>query len=211
MQLTGDGEAVVFHDFTLERLTGASGRLDAARTSDLTATVLRSGPDRITTLPDFLAMIGGRTPLICEIKSRFDGDPRLAERVARCAATYAGPMCIESFDPRIMAHLRRNRTVLNIAHVPLGMVAQASYDDPRDEWAHLDPGEKHALAQFLHFADTRPDFLSFGVRDLPHAVPTLCRMGLDMPVTSWTVRTPQQRRLAERHADQIVFEGDVFA
>ena len=28
VQLSADGEAMVFHDFTLERLTGATGRLD---------------------------------------------------------------------------------------------------------------------------------------------------------------------------------------
>ena len=211
VQLTGDGEAIVFHDFTLERLTTASGRVDVARAADLASLSLRGGPDRITTLPAFLALIAGRTPLVCEIKSRFDGDMRLAERVAQCAAAYAGPMCIESFDPHVMAHLRRNRTALGIAHVPLGMVAQASYDDPRDEWAHLGASEKHALAQFQHFADTLPDFLSFGVRDLPHAVPTLCRAGLAMPVTIWTVRTAEQHALARRHADQIVFEGRLGA
>ena len=39
------------------------------------------------------------------------------------------------------------------------------------------------------------------------AVPVLCRMGLGMPVMSWTVRTQTQRETALRHADQIVFEG----
>jgi len=38
-------------------------------------------------------------------------------------------------------------------------------------------------------------------------VPHLCRVGLGMPVTIWTVRTQADRALALRHADQIVFEG----
>ena len=208
VQMSGDGEAMVFHDFTLERLTERSGRVDGLLARALQETRLRGGGDAIATLPAFLDLIGGATPLVCEIKSRFDGDLRLAERVAACAAAYDGPLCIESFDPQVMAHLRAHGAALGIAHVPLGMVAMANYDQENSEWSHLDTTEKRALAQFLHFEQTRPDFLSYGLRDLPHAVPHLCRVGLGMPVTIWTVRTQEQRAMALRHGDQIVFEGD---
>ena len=208
VQMSGDGEAMVFHDFTLERLTAQQGRVDAFTAHHLCGLSLRGGADAIITLPAFLSLIGGATPLVCEIKSRFDGDLRLAERVAACAAAYQGPMCIESFDPQVMAHLRAHGAALGIAHVPLGMVAQADYEGEDCEWSHLDAAQKRALAQFLHFEQTRPDFLSYGLRDLPHAVPHLCRVGLGMPVTIWTVRTQEQRAMALRHGDQIVFEGD---
>ena len=210
VQLSGDGEAVVFHDFTLERLTERSGRVDALTAQALCGVSLLGGADGIATLPDFLTLIGGATPLVCEIKSRFDGDMRLAERVAACAAAYHGPMCIESFDPLVMAHLRANQSQLQIEHIPLGMVAMANYDQENCEWSHLDAAEKRALAQFLHFERTSPDFLSYNLRDLPHAIPHLCHAGLGMPVTIWTVRTEQQRTMALRYADQIVFEGEVF-
>ena len=208
VQMSGDGEAMVFHDFTLERLCAQQGRVDAFTAQHLCGLRLRGGADGIATLPAFLTLLGGATPLVCEIKSRFDGDLRLAERVAACAAAYEGPMCIESFDPQVMAHLRAHGAALGIAHVPLGMVAQADYEGEDCEWSHLDAAQKRALAQFLHFERTRPDFLSYGLRDLPHAVPHLCRVGLGMPVTIWTVRTQEQRAMALRHGDQIVFEGD---
>jgi glycerophosphoryl diester phosphodiesterase len=88
VQMSGDGEAMVFHDFTLERLTERSGRVDGLLARALQETRLRGGGDAIATLPAFLDLIGGATPLVCEIKSRFDGDLRLAERVAACAAAY---------------------------------------------------------------------------------------------------------------------------
>ena len=209
VQLSGDSEAMVFHDFTLERLTAQQGRMDAFTAQQLCGLSLRGGADAITTLPAFLALIDGATPLVCEIKSRFDGDMRLAERVAACAAAYDGPLCIESFDPLVMAHLRAHGAAFGIAHAPLGMVAQADYDGEDCEWSHLDAAHKRALAQFLHFEQTRPDFLSYGLRDLPHAVPHLCRAGLGLPVTIWTVRTKAERALALRNGDQIVFEGDL--
>jgi hypothetical protein len=106
-----------------------------------------------------------------------------------------------------MAHLRKHRAQLGLAHVALGMVAQAHYDGHDDEWGHLSEDEKRGLAQFLHWDETRPEFLSYSVRDLPHAVPFLCRTALGIPVTAWTVRSDDDAERAKLWADQIVFEG----
>jgi glycerophosphoryl diester phosphodiesterase len=199
VQLTSDGDAVVFHDFTLERLTRETGAVGARSSRALQGISYATGTDRIIALTGLLDLIGGRTPLVCEIKSRFDGDLRLADRVAAIVADYAGPLAIKSFDPQIIAHLRLN------APAPLGIVAEAHYDDA--EWAELPEQRRLELAQFLHFGETRPDFLSYHVGDLPHAVPFLCRTALAMPVMTWTVRRPDQHVLARLWADQIVFEG----
>ena len=67
--------------------------------------------------------------------------------------------------------------------------------------------QKIDFANFLHYPHTRPDFLSYCVDDLPNAIPFLLRTLSATPVMAWTVRTPAQRRLAARWADQIVFEG----
>lgn len=205
IQISADGEAMVFHDETLERLTQSHGRLDECSAATLSSTALRGSDDPITPLPTFLALIAGRVPLIVEIKSAFDGDMRLAERAAAIVSSYAGPVALKSFDPRVMAHLRRHREKLRIAHAPLGMVAQAHYDHP--EWNGLSADQKHALAHFLHWQDTQPDFLSYCVDDLPHAAPYLLRQALGLPVMAWTVRTPRQSENAARWADQVVFEG----
>ena len=202
VQLTADLDAVVFHDFTLDRLTGESGQVAGLRADRLGGVALLGSADRIPTFSAFLATIGGQVPLVCEIKSRFDGDQRLADRVADLASAYPGLLAIKSFDPQVIVHLRSRRWT-----GPLGIVAEASYDDP--EWRDLTPQLKQRLSQFLHFDETRPDFLSFHVGDLPHAIPYLCRTAIGIPVMAWTVRTPEQRQRAATWADQMVFEGFV--
>ena len=203
VQLSADGEAVVFHDFELGRLTAASGPVVERRAAELAAIPLSgSSDDGVPTLGALLGLIGERVPLICEVKSSFTGDLRLADRVAELADRYAGPLAIKSFDPAVLAHLR-GRHLPN----PLGIVAEASYD--AEEWAMLTPDSRAGLAALAHVGETRPDFLSWRVHDLPHAAPALFRLGLDRPVISWTVRTPDQRQRAATWADQMVFEGFV--
>ena len=115
---------------------------------------------------------------------------------------YDGPLAIKSFDPAVIRHLRRLALPC-----PLGIVAEAAYDD--SEWDPLSADLKRELAEVLHFGETRPDFLSYRVADLPHAIPYLCRTAIGLPVMTWTVRTDEQRRRAAVWADQMVFEGFV--
>ena len=207
VQLTGDGEAVVFHDFTLDRLTGSRGAVAKKNLTDLAQLAMKDTQDRIPTLSEFLDVIAGRAPLIVEIKSRYDGDWRLTERVAEIVAGYEGPIAIKSFDPYVIAHLRENAERLGTDRRPLGIVAQARYDD--GEWQSRPQALRENLAAFLHYPQSRPDFLSWRVDDLPHATPFLLRSQLDTPVITWTVRREEQRALAAKWADQIVFEGSV--
>jgi len=205
VQLSADGEAIVFHDDTLERLTAATGPVGVQTLAALRAMTLGGSRETIPTLAEFLTHIAGAAPLVVELKSRFDGDLGLARRVAELVATYDGPLVVESFDPDPIAFLRRSAAELGIAHVPLGIVAMADYGPA--EWPDLPGDRRTELTHFLHFSRSQPDFLSWCVDDLPHAVPTLLREGLGLPVTAWTVRTPAQRALAGAYADQIVFEG----
>ena len=203
VQRSQDGEAVVFHDVTLDRLTDTQGRVAERSMAALNALTLGPSGDRIIGLPALLATIDGRVPLICEIKSGFDGDLRLADRVAALACGYGAALAVKSFDPQVIVHLRTRKDVAERA-LPLGIVAEARYDDP--EWAHLDRTRKQGLAALTHITETQPDFLSYHVADLPHAATTLFR-AWRRPVLAWTVRTEEQRHQAALWADQIVFEG----
>lgn len=201
IQRTKDGEAVVFHDFTLDRLMRAEGRVDAFSAHELGQLAYKDCDQRIVALPDFLIRIGGRTPVIVEIKSRYDGDMRLADRALAAIAAYPGPACLKSFDPAVLVHLRSAG-----AACPLGLVAQARYESG-EEWAGLPQDRRASFADLRDFPRARPDFLSWNQSDLPHAVPTLCREGIGIPVMTWTVRSREALVRGRLWADQIIFEG----
>jgi glycerophosphoryl diester phosphodiesterase len=200
IQRTKDGEAVVFHDFTLDRLMRAEGRVDSFRADDLGQLAYKDYNQKIVSLTDFLIRISGRTPVIVEIKSRYDGDMSLADRAMAAVAPYAGPACLKSFDPAVLVHLRSAG-----AACPLGLVAQARYESG-EEWAGLPQDRRASLADLRDFPRARPDFLSWNLADLPHAVPMLCRQGIGMPVMTWTVRSREALVRGRLWADQIIFE-----
>ncbi|MET0257937.1 MAG: glycerophosphodiester phosphodiesterase family protein, partial [Methylobacterium sp.] len=200
IQPSRDGEAMVFHDEALGRLTTDAAPTASRDATHLSALSVAGTQQRIPTLSEYVTVIAGRTPLIVEIKTQFDEDLSLSRRVAAVIADYPGPVALKSFDPRIVGALA------DLAEgVPRGIVAERSQEDP--SYARLTRTQRFGLANLLHLHQSRPDFVSWRVDDLPGGVPYLCRQLGRMPVMTWTVRTDDQRKSAAAHADQMVFEG----
>jgi glycerophosphoryl diester phosphodiesterase len=199
VQVSADGEAMVFHDDTLDRLMQTSGRVDALNEVQLKSIRMRQGDDRMITLGELCDLVGGRRTLIIEMKASWSSDRRLEARVSDILKTYRGPVAVMSFDPGSIAAFR----VLSPG-IARGMVQESIYDDP--EWNILSPSQKWRLGHLLHLPSTRPHFLAWYVRDLQHLTPRISRR-LGMPMLTWTVRTPADQARAGLYADQMIFEG----
>jgi glycerophosphoryl diester phosphodiesterase len=193
-----DGEAMVFHDRTLERLTEIDGEVASRTADELGRVAFRNTSDRMLTLAQLCEQVAGRVTLILEMKSDFDGDPQLPPRVAEVLRAYAGPVAAMSFDPAQIAALAEAAPGL-----PRGIVAERRSVDP--EWAR--PGARARLAHLARAVQVRPHFVAYAVRDLPALAPLAARWLFGLPLLTWTVRTPQERACAARWADQMIFEG----
>jgi glycerophosphoryl diester phosphodiesterase len=204
VQLSADGEAMVFHDHTLDRLTSEAGPVRERKAAQLGGLSVGGSADRIPTLAEFLDRIGDRAPLVIEIKSRFDGDERLTRRTLEVLEGREGRHVVKSFDPMIIGLVRRIAPDL-----PRGVVGQSRYDG--GDAAQLSPDRLREMTDLLHWDETRPDFISWRHLDLPCAAAFLPRQLAGVPVMSWTIRSPEDARRALPHADAIVFEGFVPA
>ena len=199
LQISADGEAMVHHDFALGRLTLGSRLLAAMTAAGLKEVPFKDTTDRMMTLGELCDFVAGRTPLVIELKSRFDGDIRLVARVAQVLQSYAGPVAVMSFDPGLVQALRETASGL-----PRGIVAERYFKDT--EWRALTPPQRRDLAFLLHGWRTRPHFVAYHVKDLPSAGPWIARNILGLPLLTWTVHTLEDRRRAKRWADQMIFE-----
>lgn len=131
LQLSADGVVVSFHDDTLDRLTGESGRPSDHDAAHLRTLRVRSGapdhPDaRICTLDEILAGPGREVPFYLELKASGDGrqDPGnarlLAEVLERVPADT--PHAVASFDADLVrGAVVAGRPGILIANTPAGV------------------------------------------------------------------------------------------
>jgi len=203
LQLSSDGVPFVFHDDDFDRLTSATGPSNAKPISEVQSLVLSGSaagdtPQRFT---EFLAQNGGRTLTQIELKQQPtpEATVTLAREVARALAAYRGPYTLESFDPRLLIGLRRAGV-----RAPIGAVTYG-FDVP--EWDEtLTDRQRFILRNLLHWPVSRFNFIS--CRDVSLEMPAVRFFrALGMPVTAWTINSPEAAAKALRHADQIVFEG----
>jgi glycerophosphoryl diester phosphodiesterase len=204
LQLSRDGEVIVFHDDTLERLTTGTGRVAARTAAELADIPFKVGTARIPTLAELLDTVAGRVPLVLELKSQWVRDPgtRLIAGVVAELAAYDGPVAAMSFDPDLVEGLRHAMPGLT-----RGIVADIATDP--HEYGRLTTMERFALRHLLHAPRSRPDFVAYDVHALPMPGPALLRRVFGKPLLTWTVRTPDELAHARTYADQIIFEGFV--
>lgn len=197
LQLSRDGEAMVFHDRTLDRVTLSSGRVDAFTAGQLKAVAYKVSQDRMQTLAELMTQVRGRVPLVIEIKSRWDGDERLTLRTLKVLETYEGPYCIMSFDPHVVETVRRESPV-----TVRGIVADRI---KIEEYHQLTVSQRLEMRSLSHLARTQPDFVSYYWQELPWAPVNRFRQAGN-PVLAWTIRSPEVAAIARRYCDQITFE-----
>lgn len=200
LQISADGEAMVYHDEALGRLAEGSARLDAVTSAELKRTPFKAGIDRMITLGDLCDLTADRTPLIIELKSRYDGDRRLVRRAADVLSTYGGRAAVMSFDPLQMGMLREITP-----GIVRGIVAErAKRHYRRHGWFGA---ARRGTTYCERLVRMRPQFVAYAVDDLPAIMPSVARNVFQYPILAWTVRNPIQRERARRYADQIIFEG----
>jgi glycerophosphoryl diester phosphodiesterase len=200
IQLTADGEAMVYHDDTLGRLTEGTGALRNMTAEELKAVRFKDTPERMMSLADLCALVRGRVPIVIEVKSHFDGDRKLVTRMAEVLRAYSGPAAGMSFDPDQVEALREA-----MPELPRGIVAQRAYSEA--DWPEASPAQRKGMLHLRHAFRTRPHFVAYWANDLPAPVPWIARQVFGLPLLTWTVRTPEQRERAACCADQMIFEG----
>ncbi|MBQ4354035.1 MAG: glycerophosphodiester phosphodiesterase [Clostridia bacterium] len=113
LQLSADREVMVFHDYTLERMTGEKGKLSECTAGSLRAMHLLNKDGSITeqtipTLREVLDTVDGRVPLLIELKGE-STDTALCPAADEILRQYTGAYCVESFNPMLLAWYKQNR------------------------------------------------------------------------------------------------------
>ncbi len=198
IELTKDGEAVVFHDDEIDRLMDGKGMVKTFTTTELKQKKYRQCKDKIQTLDELLEQVDGRSTLVIEIKSLWDEDMALTHRALDMLADYNGPYALMSFDPHIVACVAE-RSPATVRGITADRVTDPYYNN-------LSLARRLEMQSFSHLPRSKPHFVSFDAAGLPFAAVGEIR-DRGHPVICWTIRSPEQAAQALRYADQITFEN----
>ena len=193
LHLTGDGEVGVFHDDGLGRLCGVDRRVEDMTLQELSELRLLGTDQGIPTFSQVLALVGGRVPLMVELKP---GKKRweLCRKTVEELMGYQGSVCIQSFDPLVVTWFRFRAP----QYLRGQLAAPASEYPDQPKWKGW--AMSHLLLNFL----ARPQFISYRIGPKPTSVKfceLLGRLTGAMRV-AWTSHSQEN----ERGKDAVVFE-----
>ena len=189
VQITGDGQAIVFHDEWLHRLSVDEGVVRGRTAAELARIRLRDSDETIPSLPEILALIAGRAPLLIEAKSPNREVSALCRAVSDALKGYIGPVAVMSFNPEVGRWFAR--------HDPARLRGLVVTEKGKP-W-------RGGLKRRLSLWRSKADFLAYDIRDFPSRFAESARRK-GLKVTTWTVRTMAERARAAEHADQIIYE-----
>ncbi len=195
VQLSADGEVMVFHDYTLLRMTGDDRKLAELTAAELKTLRLAGTTETVPTLAEVLALVDGRVPLLVELKGE-NFDTALCKRVAVYLRAYSGPYCIESFNPLLIKEMRK--------HLPEAFCGLLYTNVVRDK----QKGSllNRALTGMVFNCLCRPNFIAYNETDR-HSMPVWLTTGLyRAPKFVWTVRSRVSLDTAHALGECPIFE-----
>lgn len=194
VQLTRDGQVVVFHDDSMKRACGVDGQICDFTKAQLDEIALFDTQEHIPLFTEVLEIFEGKQPLIVELKSVRD-NPALCSATLDILLQYKGAYCVESFDPHIVRWFYKKAR----------FIMRGQLNEPYSGWRKYHSAWKSMLmgtmaTNFL----TKPHFIAYGLPKRPFVVKLVKRLGAFM--VCWTARDENEHEALAEFYDCIIFE-----
>ncbi|MBR7147706.1 MAG: glycerophosphodiester phosphodiesterase [Firmicutes bacterium] len=199
LHLLKDGNLAVIHDSLLVRTTGAEGHIEDLTTEELKNYTLEGTEEIIPQFKEVLDLFAGKAPLIVELKAERGNHAALTETAVKMLEAYDGVYCIESFDPRCILWLKKNRP-----EIIRGQLSQNFVKKNENLSLALRIALTHLLTNFL----TVPDFVAYNFAHRKDTgANTICRKFWKGQGVSWTLRTKEEYDQAVKEGLLPIFES----
>ncbi|MBR0140056.1 MAG: glycerophosphodiester phosphodiesterase [Firmicutes bacterium] len=200
VHLLKDGTLAVLHDSDLKRMTGKEGVIEDLTREELENCHLAGTEYTIPVFDDVLEIFEEKTPLIVELKTRGGNHKDLVKAVCYKLDDYRGDYCIESFDFRAVAFLRKLRP-----SVCRGQLFQNFIKDPPAE----DPDFilRFISTTLISNIAARPDFAACRFEDRNLLSNRMCRRFWGVRGVCWTITSMEDLKACEAEGCIPIFEG----
>ncbi len=187
IQLSSDKIPVIHHDYTLKRVFGVDKDVSMLSVNELKAL-------GVPTLSEVLEVIGGKVPLVAEIKGE-STDTEVCVKAAELLDDYDGLYCVESFNPMHMRWFKKNRP-----KVVRGQLSTA-FGKRDDNKGLLHQLLRHMLLNFL----SRPHFVAYEYKYNSVSARLCALLGAHM--VCWTPQSADDINKAKKLYKTFIFEG----
>ncbi len=199
VHLMKDGNLAVIHDASLKRTAGVDVRIEDLTRADLPNHPLEGTQEIIPLFSQVLELYKGKAPLIIELKAERGNHAALTKAVCDLMDRYNGPYCIESFDPRCVAWLTKNRP-----DIVRGQLAENFVINKRSPLPiYLKFILTHQLENFL----IRPDFVAYKFADRKTLSNWIVRHIWGVQGVTWTLKSQKEYDTAVKEGWLPIFEG----
>ncbi len=197
VRLSKDGELVVFHDDTLNRVTGETGRVDGRTYSELKEMCLLGTEDTVPLFSDVLALVDGKIPLLIELKEDA-GKYGVTEKTLEILKGYNGKYIIESFNPLAIGRVKKLAPEVLRGVLSMNFLKEKQYRTPI-----------HFLLQNLMLnAVARPHFIAYNHSQHKNAAFRLVKTLFGAVTFAWTVSSKKEETEAFAHGfSTVIFEN----
>ncbi len=195
IQLTKDGQVVVFHDDTLSRVCGIEGKVSDYTYEQLKEFRLCESMEYIPLFTDVLQIVEEKVPLIVEFKGN-NMDMSLCPVADAILQKYKGTYCMESFNPLMVAWYRKHRP-----EVVRGQLSERFFSNGRKNILHF------VLQNLLLNFYAKPDFIAYKWSDYKNLSRRLCRSLYGITAVTWTIQSEEAYEESKKHFDLFIFDS----
>ncbi len=198
IHLMKDGHLAVIHDSSLLRVAGADVRIEDLTVEDLKNYHLQNTQEHIPLFREVLELYNGKAPMVVELKCERGNHAQLCKTAIAMLDSYQGAFCVESFDPRAVRWLYKNRPDICRGQLTQDWVKAKS----KLKWPL-----KFVLTYHISNVYTRPDFLAVMYGDRKVFGTDICRKLFGVQGVSWTIRSQEDFDTAVKEGWLPIFES----
>jgi glycerophosphoryl diester phosphodiesterase len=198
IQLTKDGQMVVFHDFSLKRMCGVEGKVCEYTFDELQQFSLLKSEEKIPLFTEVLKLVDGKVPLIIEYKIETP-DASVCEVGNEILKDYKGVYCIESFNPFGVHWYKKHRKDVVRGQLSEEFLKNGSPKTP----------VYFIVAKLLTNFWTKPDFIAYNALNYKNWSRRICRNLYGNLAVTWTIKSQEQLDEMRKYFDMFIFDSFV--
>lgn len=196
VQLSKDGVAVVFHDYSLRRVCGIEKNVNELTFVELTELRLVNSACQIPSLKQVLDLINGCVPLIIELKIE-KVDTAVCSAVDLLLKQYKGLYCIQSFNPFALMWYKKHRPDIMRGQLSSNFIKDKESGNMIIYWLL-----QNLLLNFI----TKPDFISYNYQYRHMISFKLCHKLYGIKTFAWTIQSQETLEKCSDDFDVFIFD-----